>query len=372
VQIERWLSFRGVAQVLLSLLVAMGLLMVSEALVAHNETAWTFDETRTGAFAVEDGPHPHLLWELPEGVQSIDGFRVTVNSLGLRGAEPTRPKPVRTRRVVAMGDGRTYGYGVSEGERFVDVAVAELGGSRVWLEAWALAVPGYSIVQLHNLLDLRGWTLEPDLLVVVGPGLEHTVDRWIDDDLIEPVHGHGGIREMLNPSALFRVLDHWFRVRWGDKATARHRLHDPDAGLDRLRRPRVDPNDYAHHLVQVVEEARTRSVEVVFLVLPVPADLSDEPLSARLMLARSVLHDVARSLGVLVVEGGDRLHATGRSVADLWLDERHLSSLGHETLGAALSAPLRRWVRGRPLALKGTGEPIGRYATPPIAPRATP
>jgi hypothetical protein len=92
---------------------------------------------------------------------------VSVNSLGLRGAEPAIPKPAETFRIICLGDELTLGAQVPEGETFAVRLASELPslrGKRV--EVLNAGVPEYcpllSFLQTkHQLLGLN-----PDLIVV--------------------------------------------------------------------------------------------------------------------------------------------------------------------------------------------------------------
>jgi hypothetical protein len=94
--------------------------------------------------------------------------RIAVNSLGLRGPEPTIPKPAATWRILCLGDDATFAQYVTENETFcnrLQAALAEqLPGST--FEVLNAGVPDYcpllSFLQYrHELLALA-----PDLIVL--------------------------------------------------------------------------------------------------------------------------------------------------------------------------------------------------------------
>ncbi|MGQ0634845.1 MAG: SGNH/GDSL hydrolase family protein [Planctomycetaceae bacterium] len=96
-----------------------------------------------------------------------DRVRVTVNSWGLRGAEPACPKPAGLFRVLCLGDETTLGSQVTEAETFCARLEQELGsvpGRRV--EVLNAGVPDYCplLEYLQYRHHLQG--LAPDLIIV--------------------------------------------------------------------------------------------------------------------------------------------------------------------------------------------------------------
>ena len=67
---------------------------------------------------VEGAPNmpgnPYLIYEIPPGDRYEQGVTVHMNSLGLRGPEPTRPKPEGERRFLTTGDSSVFGFGVPD------------------------------------------------------------------------------------------------------------------------------------------------------------------------------------------------------------------------------------------------------------------
>jgi hypothetical protein len=93
--------------------------------------------------------------------------RASINSLGLRGAEPAIPKPPGTFRVLCLGDDSTFASGMPEAETFCSRLQTELAGRLApSVEVINAGVPDYcpllSYLQFRHELLL----LQPDLVVL--------------------------------------------------------------------------------------------------------------------------------------------------------------------------------------------------------------
>jgi len=317
-------------------------------------------------------PHPYLLWELPPGDTVVNGQNVHINAVGSRGPETTWKKALGTRRVMAVGDGVAFGEGVERATTFIVDAVNALGGTRVGVETLLLAAPDYSIVQQRNLMDMRGWSLEPNLLIVSGPGADMTVKTYVDEEIIAEFQSLNPQRANLEQLATFRILNHHMQVISGPTALKRGQVFNGQVNTNTIGRPRVSVNDYAKHLDALTASAIDRGIALVFVLYPVPADLNDSHLTNRVSLYRTAMTDVAVRHGVPIVDGPKEFIKSGRSKERLFMNGRLLSEYGHRTLSYALARTLRRWMRGRSILSQGTGADIPHYTEPDLLPDVTP
>ena len=338
-----------------SLLFAFGVLWGLEKLASE------FKEDVTGnpmTPSTEGLGHPFLLWEMPPGIAQVNGQQVTVNAIGARGPEVSLDKPTGIRRVISLGGDMAFGRGVQRAETYSVDAVKSLGGSRVGVETILLAVPEYTIEQTLNLMSMRGWDLNPDLLIISGPSHEMSVSPYVDKSVISRFQSTAVINSSINDMAMFRILDHWLRVDSGPKATRRESVFSKGRNINADGRPRVGTNDYAHALNAIVDTAVSKSVDVVFVMLPTPEDLRDSPFDNRVTLYREAMTIVAKRHGVPVVDGPTLFKDSGRTQTELFSEGSVMTRRGHRTLGYALTQKLRPWMRGRKLTKKGTGEAI--------------
>jgi len=273
---------------------------------------------------------PYLLWEYAPGERFELGLPVRINRHGLRGAEPG-PEA----RLMVTGDSSVYGYGVADDEVFVVKAAQAAGMSPV-----NAAIPGYSSFQTRNLLALRGWDLEPDVLVIGNLWSDNNFDSFVDRELLSAYADWedgptARLRSAFSFSAFFRVLDVTLRVSRGRQAEAR-RVGWTVGGGEPSGERRVALPDYAANLEALADEARARGADVMYLLLPHPDDLRPREGPAAWTPYREVMRAVAARVGALVVEGPTVFAASGASKSELFLDEMHPTATGHALLADAL------------------------------------
>ncbi|MCB0319508.1 MAG: SGNH/GDSL hydrolase family protein, partial [Bdellovibrionales bacterium] len=96
------------------------------------------------------------------------GHEVRKNSFGARGPEPAIPKPPNVYRVLIIGDSLTWGAGVSEEERYSNVAehlLKDLDFSK-HIEIVNIAQQGNPLIAYRDQLLKLGEQLEPNLVVI--------------------------------------------------------------------------------------------------------------------------------------------------------------------------------------------------------------
>jgi lysophospholipase L1-like esterase len=338
-------------------LLALGLGSIMAALLISGlewkARAWEVDgpglaEPPDGSVVLE--PHPYLLWQKPRGASIEYGALVRINDLGLRGPDPVRPKPPGVRRILAVGDSTVYGFGVALEDSFVRVAADALGGQDEGIEGIPAALPGYSTLQLLNLLQLRALDLEPDVLVVAALWSDHATAAMPDAALLDRYRqrersGLGAVERGLRRSALYRKLAWELGVRRGAQARARAhydlRQPHPEGSVHR-----VGLTDYQRNLELLASLARDQGAALVFLVLPHPEDLDGRERGVSTFQAyRDTMRQVADAQGAVLVEGGEVFARAGLARQALFLDNIHPTVEGHRLLGEALAEALEGWER---------------------------
>ncbi|MCB9762901.1 MAG: hypothetical protein H6739_24080 [Alphaproteobacteria bacterium] len=311
--------------------------------------------------------NPYLLWEQAPGVRVEHGIPAHINSLGLRGPEPTIPKPPGVRRLLATGDSSVYGFRVADDAFFVHVAAELLGGEEAKIEGWNAAIPGYSTWQTLNLLDMRAWALEPDVLIVGNLWSDNNFDSFVDRELLSAYSTwedgpRARLHHLLLPSAFYRVLKYRVRVASGSNAEARKVGWMVGDGTQ-IGRRRVEVNDYAANLERMVQEALRRDAAVLFVMLANEDDMRGprrEP--AAWSLYRQVMKDTAARHGAPIVEVPQLFRATQKGKDDLFIDEMHPTALGHRIIAEAIAEALRPWAEtGAPVMGEGNGEAMPTY-----------
>ena len=355
---------RALRKAALGLLTAGGAWMLLESattLFFRDELRWWAQPpaAEDPTLAVMPG-HPYLIYAYRPGTHEERGVQVRINSLGLRGPEPARPKPPGVRRLMSTGDSSVFGFGVPEQTTFTAIAASRLG-----VEPINAGLPGYSTMQTQALLSLRAWRAEPDLVLVANLWSDNTFDTFVDAEVIATLRewDRGPVAaalRLLQHSAVFRVADWNLRVK---PSSARVRTvswrQDRDA-TGRLQRRRVALNDYVHNLYAIAGAAQARGASVAFLVLPNREDIEPRPLDAGAQGPawepyRTALRSTAAAFGAPLIDGPAIVRASGASVDALFLDEMHPTAAGHALLGEAVADSLR--TAGWPNATLGAATP---------------
>lgn len=136
-----------------------------------------------------------------------------VNSLGMRGAEPSQRRR-GVCRLLAIGDSFTFGLGVEEEQLFAQVAANELRDAGGSLEVLNGGIPAIGVPQAVRWLERHGLAAEPDLVLLaifVGNDLRDAnadYDNWAvaEGQLATPA-GYSPLKEWLyNNSHLYALL----------------------------------------------------------------------------------------------------------------------------------------------------------------------
>jgi hypothetical protein len=113
-------------------------------------------------------PHAAFGWfNRPDVRTTVHGpgfeYAVQHNSRGLRGPERALAKPEGVQRVLVLGDSLAWGWGVDDGQGFVDLVDEALGPQ---VELINGGVPGFSTDQQLWFLESEGLAYEPDLVLL--------------------------------------------------------------------------------------------------------------------------------------------------------------------------------------------------------------
>lgn len=338
-------------QVGFAALTVAGLLLMAEAAVSVFARAtlvqWEapVPVTHTGAPYLPG--NPFLLWEMVSGDRTELGVDVSVNTHGFRGPPIQTQKAEGVRRILLIGDSSVYGHGVGQESTFAHHLNKALGPS---VEVINLGVPGYSSAQSLNLLELRGWELDPDLVIVASLWSDNNFDAFVDKELLSEQLAFsegwmGSASRFLTHSALYRWLD--WNLRLASRAETVTTVgwilgQTPTGGLRR-----VEVNDYANNLHRFAEEASARSAAVMYMSLANSVDLG-APTDGAIAwtLYREVMAHVATQTGSPFVEVVPVFEASGVPWDELFIDELHPSETGHRLIASALEEQLSPWIQG--------------------------
>jgi hypothetical protein len=298
------------------------------------------------------------------GDELIGGRSVRFNERGMRGPPVPTPKPARVRRVLLLGSEAVFGIGVANADVFGQVAIDTLGGDRIGIETVNSARPGFSSFQSLNLLEMRGWATEPDLVVIGDNPVDWSLASTPDDERLLPFQVSGQWAQSLRWFALARILDFEMRAAQQDGTTSQaYLLKNPPLGSGSFR---VGTNRFAQILDTVVDRAQANNAEIVFLITPTPNDVAFGNLPQVVEQYRAVLRDAGKRNGVPIIDGARALADARRPRNELFVDENNLSVLGHRVLGQAMARTLRPWVRGARVMTPRDGSTRPHYSEPSL------
>ena len=155
---------------------------------------------------LEVSPSPHRIYQLRPNLDvQFLGARVQTGPRGWRDRDPLRAKIPGERRIVGIGDSVLFGWGVEEGERYLDLLQAGL--ERTTRTRWtsiALAAPGYNLEMELDALRAEGPSWQPDVLLY---GLVDN-DMCLPNFVVPPTGLFDQLRlvRLLRGSALPRTL----------------------------------------------------------------------------------------------------------------------------------------------------------------------
>lgn len=317
--------------------------------------------------------NPYLIFENVPGSWSTANqhvnFTANINSMGFRAPELAIPKPDGIRRFITTGDSSVYGFGVNDEAVFSSVAATKLGYK---VEPINAAVPGYSSYQSLNLLKLRGFKMEPDLLVIANIWSDNNFDAFVDKNVLALYSGYeasvsGSAKRVLARSAIYRVLDWRLRLKEHRSNIIQKRKVGWQVGSnEHIGLRRVEINDYANNLETMVQMAINNGAEVVFVMLANEEDIEQTAGDKAWTPYRKVMEETARRYGAPLINVPELFRRSGLSKHELFLDEMHPTVQGHKIMGEALAELLMShdWVNGGPLMTEFDGSDRPQYTDP--------
>lgn len=219
---------------------------------------------------VQPSPFPDLVYELkPHLSGTFRGRPLRTNSWGMRGAaEYALEKPAGTFRIVGLGDSHMFGWGVGEGEPYLQILERRLnaaGGRRA--EVLNLGTPGYNTTLEVAAFARKGLAFAPDLVIVHFVGNDFKLPHFMQPAPPPP-----------GPSYLLDFL----RNRWRERTAQEEEpdlLHDlkelPDDVRQETRgqyREMVGLAGYRKAMDRLAALTRPRRIPVWVLSLNAAAD----------------------------------------------------------------------------------------------------
>ncbi len=277
-----------------------------------------------------------LFWRLRPGrtvtSQYFEGRTYRINSQGLRGEEIDPRK--KGRRILALGNSCTFGWGLPREETFVGRLQDLLGDEYDVVNA---GIPGYSSFQGRLLFESELAGLEPDIVVIMF-GWN---DQWAAASEIADKDQEFPPRIILECQNLLSRLDSYRLLKRLWLSTIER---NPDSLFDR-RAPvyRVGLEDFRDNLRSICRTSRARGIMPVLLTSPAPS-LSVYPGAGRWSAPigyheryNRVTRELAASESIILVDAARRFERHDHLFDDAAQNFIHFNASGHELIARMLA-----------------------------------
>lgn len=304
---------------------------------------------RHGAFnlmrLVQASAVPDIVYELRPGLEgTFRGLSVRTNAQGLRGSRDfTLEKPAGTFRIVGLGDSNTFGWGVGEGETYLQIVQRKLDESAAVrrgrrFEVLNFGVPGYNTTMEVATYEHKAARFAPDLVII----------HFIGNDL--------GLPHFMQPPETLRTTSHSYlwdllHARFGsmqDEVDPDLLAHDRSRLAPEVRRQvrgqyqhMLGQGAYRRAMARLASLTRPRGIPVIVMAL---GDVSGEG---------SLAHQAADANGFRFLDASPRFyqylidHGIGTEKKDWQRTFRiphdgHPNRVAHQLYAEVLMAELER------------------------------
>ena len=260
----------------------------------------------------------------------------TINSIGLRGPEPTLEKPQGGLRLLFIGDSSVYGVGTHDEATFYHTAVAFIAARFPDLDVDYLvgAIPGYSSYHSRIMLD-RLRIYDPDIVIFyVGAYNDHARGRYYRDADI--------------PKRMARRFTWW------------HRIHSIEAlelvsnvfyrkfirqFRSKENQARVSPREFEENIRAMLRTTLDAGADAVVLLPPYAASLLER--RPTIPQYQEILERTADEFGVVHSSLQALFERATEDEPTLYQehDDYHPSVLGHRLIGEEIGRLLEGLVK---------------------------
>lgn len=292
-------------------------------------------------------PHPYMGVAHRPGWSREVGYRIHINSLGLRGSEVERKKPAGTYRIVCIGGSTTFGTAVTDDDRSYPAQLERLlrhesEQGRVIddrrFEVLNAGVSGYNSADSLINFELRLLALEPDAVISYEGANDGNIIQTrrfqtdyshmrrappllelspIERFLLGHVRTYAHLVRGTDPQAQLGALANWVFVPGHEQLKVRTRTWINEEGL----------GTFLRNMRNLVAVARAHGVLPVlcsFAVKDPAIDSSESYLAPFIIRSNAGLADLAAELDVPLLPVAEKLNGQ----TDLYDDWMHLNDRG--------------------------------------------
>ena len=287
-------------------------------------------------------PDPALFWRLKPNQNcytKIDHKPVHINSLGTRGLEFQPNNPAGTLRILSLGDSRTFGWGLTEGETYsgrLEAMLCEQTG-RKNIEVINAGVNAWSYPQMLVYLRNIGLRYQPDI-VVVGPANGWTqFSEKSSPEFVKQFMLRVRLKNFLRHFAIYHYVVEVKLRNFYERHRTRFIPVDPHQDPLFKEQQQQDPEAVSRDAIgRICHLALTKHVQPVLLFLPMQDELAATNPPSVLKTEQALQGE----LGIPLVDLTSDLRPRGK---ELYLegDPAHLNARGNELVSRRLFETLK-------------------------------
>ncbi len=255
---------------------------------------------------------------------------------------PPLPAPPGMPRVLVVGDSCVFGIGVDTSQTLSHQIALELARCGIGLDriqVLNLGVPGYSVVQIHELLGEALEELQP-LAVVFYVGAWNDQAPAVGPSDVELRSERQGLRGLVRRTALGATLGRWLTDG------------EPPSSMGIV--SRVAEGDFAARLASMLDHCLARRAKPLVIAPAHPAQTAQEHPRTRRDAATCIA--IAKQASVAFLDAAPILEETHLSEASLFLDFVHLAPTALQALGASVADVLQSLLSNLPPHGRAQGE----------------
>jgi lysophospholipase L1-like esterase len=341
-----------------TLVVGFGLLEIGTRAIVPSPLQWNFPQVRyqvssTLGFRMQ-----------PNQVGFTADKPLRTNALGLRGPNWSTERTPGVRRVLVLGDSIAFGHGVALEDTFPQKLEQSLNDAsgRGSTEVINAAVPAYNTQQEVTYFLQEGVGFQPDVTVLalywndISAKTGVTADaegRLVDDATpanpgrfsrwAETPQGFAARNILKRSSFLYFVVDRFRYLRAGTSRSTPKQAAMQESVLTGTPHPAVSAgwDDIEKHLRILADECRTRHIELVVAILPMPQLLSGQYPHAQYP---SRVLSMCERIGVRCLDLHPAFARNFNGHGSLFIpyDGDHPNEHGHRIIAEELASVLRR------------------------------
>ena len=288
-------------------------------------------------------PDRRLFWRLrpnQDCFTKVDHKPVHINSRGTRGAEFAVPKPAGTIRILALGDSKTFGWGLSETETYAQRLQESLQpyaapGTRV--EVINAGVNAWSYPQMKVFLQEHGLAWQLDFVLLADANLWTQFSEDSDPAFVDKMLSRVRLKNLLRRSAIYHFV---IEVQLA-QVYARYRTKfipiDPKQDQLFKEAQKSDPDAVFKKAIEEVCTLATRAgARPVLMYIPIQGDLE----AGKESNVQKAKQEIAARLSVPLIDLTPDLKPEANAVY-LDADPVHLNVKGNELAARRLTEAFR-------------------------------